>query len=70
MSFGIGAEIEVITMIYLGRWVYPFQRGIIERRHVSPAGQEIYEVRLTDNEVYMFAPGEIEEINKGRDWIS
>lgn len=60
MSFGIGTKVKVITTLYLGRWISPFEIGIIEGRKCSPAGQEVYEVRLIDG-LYTFASGEIEE---------
>ena len=62
MSYGIGAEVEVITATYLGRWIYPGERGEVVGRHASPAGQEVYDVRLEDGKVYTFAPSEIEEL--------
>lgn len=62
MSYGIGAEVEVITAVYRGRWIYPGERGEVIGRHTSPAGQEVYDVRLEDGEEYTFALGEIEEL--------
>lgn len=62
MSFGIGATVEVITVTYLDRWIRPCEQGEIVGRHCSPAGQEVYDVRLEDGKIYTFAPGEIEEI--------
>jgi len=63
MSFGIGSRVEVITALYLGRWIYPLEKGIVEGRHCSPAGQEVYNVKLeTDNTTYTFASGEIDEV--------
>lgn len=51
MSYGIGAEVEVITTVYLGRWIYPLERGIVVGRYVSPAEQEVYDVRLEDSRI-------------------
>ena len=62
MSFGINTKVEVISTVYLGRWVQPFERGFVEGRHVSPAGQEVYDVMLGDGKVYTFAPSEIENL--------
>lgn len=62
MSYGIGATIEVITTVYLGRWIYPFEKGEVIGRHCSPAGQEVYDVRLQNGKEYTFAPSEIEEL--------
>ena len=63
MSFGIGDRVEVITALYLGRWIYPFEKGVVEGRHCSPAGQEVNNVKLeTDNTTYTFAPSEINEV--------
>lgn len=64
MSYGIGAKVGVIEAKFLGRWIWPFERGIVENRHCSPAGQEVYDVKLQDGEVYVFAPGEIEEVGE------
>jgi len=67
MSYGIGAIVEVIGVVYLGRWVEPLERGIVVGRHVSPAGQEVYDVRLdVDGKYYTFGPGEIEELEAAR----
>lgn len=63
MSYGIGATVEVTTIIYLGRWIYPFEKGEVIGKHCSPAGQEVYDVRLQDGKEYTFAPSGIEEIN-------
>ena len=63
MSFKIGSSVEVITAIFLGRWIYPLEKGIVEGRHCSPAGQEVYRIKLeTDNTTYTFAPSEIDEV--------
>lgn len=62
MSYGIGAEVEVITTTHLGRWIYPGERGVVIGRHYSPAEQEVYDVRLEDGKEYTFAPSEIEEL--------
>ena len=63
MSFGIGDKVEVIDTLYLGRWIYPLEKGIVEGRHCSLAGQEVYRVKLeTDNTTYTFAPSEIDEV--------
>lgn len=62
MSFGIGDEVEVITALYLGRWIEPLERGEITGRHCSPAGQEVYTVKLQDGKEYTFAPSEIESM--------
>jgi len=63
MSYGIGARVKVIDAVYLGRWIYPIEQGIVVGRHISPAGQEIYDVVLKkDGKEYTFAPSEIEEI--------
>lgn len=62
MSYGIGTPVEVITFVYLGRWVEPGERGVVIGRHVSPAGQEVYDVELNDGQDYTFAPGDIEEL--------
>jgi len=64
MSYGIGATVEVITSLYLGRWVNAGEQGEVIGKHISPAGQEVYDVRLADGEQYVFAPGEIEEIKE------
>ena len=64
MSFGIGSNVKVIAPFYLGRWVYPGEKGEVIGRHCSPAGQEVYEVRLEDGKDYTFAPSEIEEANQ------
>lgn len=64
MSLEIGDSVEVITAVYLGRWIEPFEKGEIVGRHCSPAGQEVYDVRLADGKVYTFAPGEISESNE------
>ena len=64
MSFGVGSKVEVITTLYLGRWIYPLEKGIVEGRHCSSAGQEVYRVKLeTDNTTYTFAPSEIDEVD-------
>jgi len=60
MSFGIGDKVEVITTLYLVRCIEPLEKGEIIGRHCSPAGQEVFEVRLEDNKEYTFAPGDIE----------
>jgi len=62
MSFGIGDKVEVIIALYLGRWIEPLERGKVVGRHCSPAGQEVYGVRLEDGEEYVFAPSEISEV--------
>jgi len=63
MSFAIGSRVEVVTALYLGRWIYPLEKGVVEGRHCSPAGQEVYRVKLeTDNTTYTFAPADIEEV--------
>jgi len=63
MSFGIGSRVAVITTLYLGRWIYPLEKGTVGGRHCSPAGQEVYRVKLeTDNTTYTFLPGDIEEV--------
>ena len=70
MSFGIGSRVEVITVLYLGRWIYPLEKGIVEGRHCSPAGQEVYNVKLeTDNNTYTFASSDIEEVESDIDNI-
>lgn len=61
MDFEIGSTVETITALFLGRWIHPFEQGIVEGKHCSPAGQEVFDVRLTDGNLYTFAPGEIEE---------
>ncbi|GAI96544.1 unnamed protein product [marine sediment metagenome] len=67
MSYGIGAIVEVIGVVYLGRWIEPLERGIVTDSYLSPAGQQVYDVRLDkDGEEYTFAPGEIEELEAGR----
>ena len=60
MSYGIGATVEVITAVYGARWVNPGEQGEVIGKHISPAGQEVYDVRLLDGKEYVFAPGEIE----------
>lgn len=71
MSYGVGSKVEVITTLYLGRWIYPFEKGEIVSRHCSPAGQEVYDARLEDGKVYTFAPSEIEEdISNGKEACS
>lgn len=62
MSYGIGTNVTVMTVVYLGRWVFPFEKGKVIGRHCSPAGQEVYDVRLQDGKEYTFAPGEIGEL--------
>ena len=63
MSFAIGSRVEVVTVLYLGRWIFPLEKGIVEGRQCSPAGQEVYNVKLeTDNTSYTFAPGDISEV--------
>ena len=63
MSYGIGSRVEVITALYLGRWIRPLEKGEVVGREVSPAGQELYRVKLeADNTSYIFAPSEISEI--------
>lgn len=64
MSYGIGATVEVITGVYLARWVNPGEQGEVIGKHISPAGQEVYDVRLSDGKEYVFAPSEIEEIKE------
>lgn len=59
MSYGIGDKVEVITCVFLGRWIMPLETGEIIGRHCSPAGQEVYDVLLGDGETYTFTPGEI-----------
>ncbi len=63
MSYGIGAKVEVITPLFLGRWICIGEQGIVEGRDYSPAGQAVYKVRLTDG-IYTFAPGELVEIER------
>jgi len=63
MSFGIGTKVEVITSLFLGRWIYPLEKGEVVGRDCSPAGQEVYKVQLSDGQVYTFAPSEIEELS-------
>jgi len=65
MSFPIGSKVEVIAPLYKGRWIYPGEQGVIEGRHCSPAGQEVYDVRLEDNKEYTLAPGDIKEVTNG-----
>jgi len=62
MSYGIGAMVEVIHGVFLARWIFPGERGEVVGRHVSPAGQEVYDIRLEDGKEYTFAPSEIEEL--------
>jgi len=57
----MGDPVEVITALYLGRWLDPLEKGEIVGRHCSPAGQEVYDVRLEDGKVYTLAPGQIRE---------
>lgn len=64
MSYGIGATVEVIVELCLGRWIRPGERGRVVGRHCSPAGDEVYEVRLKDGKVCTFAPREIDEIEE------
>lgn len=65
MSYGIGARVKVIQQQFLGRWTMPLEKGEIIGRHTSPAGQEVYDVLLDeDKKEYVFAPGEIEEIEE------
>ena len=69
MSFGIGSRVEVITALYLGRWIYPLEKGVVEGRHCSPAGQEVYDIKLeTDNTTYTFASSEIDEVESEELW--
>ena len=62
MSFGIGSRVEVITFVFLGRWIYPGEGGEVTGRDCSAAGQETYKVKLGDGETYTFVPSEIEEL--------
>ena len=64
MSYGIGAKVETIEVVFLGRWIRLLEKGEIVNRHVSPAGQEVYDVQLEDGKVYTFAPGDIAEIEE------
>ena len=65
MSYGIGTIVEVISGdLFLGRWIFPLERGVIVGRHISPAGQEVYDVQLQDDgKNYTFAPSEIDELH-------
>lgn len=68
MSFGIGSRVGVITALYHGRWIYPLEKGVVEGRHCSPAGQEVYNVKLeTDNTTYTFASSEIDEVDNDKE---
>lgn len=68
MSFGIGDRVEVITALFIGRWISPLEKGEVVGREVSPAGQELYRVKLeTDNNTYCFAPSEIEKVESDID---
>ena len=63
MSYGIGARVEVVGSHYLGRWIGLLEQGEIVGRHISPAGWEVYDVRLDqDGKEYVFAPGDLEEL--------
>lgn len=65
MSYGIGSKVEVIEAVYLGRWIYPMEKGVIVGRHCSPAGQEVYDVELQkDGVTYTFPPDGIEEVRE------
>ena len=65
MSYGIGARVEVIEIQFLGRWIMPLEKGEVIGRHTSPAGQEVYDVLLDeDNKEYVLAPAEIREITE------
>jgi len=63
MSFGIGDRVEIITDVFLGRWIYPGEGGEIVARNCSPAGQETYRVKLGDGETFTFVPGEIKSVS-------
>lgn len=63
MSYGIGARVEVINGCFLGRWVWPLEKGTVAGKHTSPAGQEVYDVLLDqDGKEHTFGPADIEEI--------
>lgn len=62
MSYGIGANVEVIIATFTGRWIYLGERGVVVGSHFSLVGQEVYDVRLEDGKVYAFAPSEIREL--------
>ena len=41
MSFAIGNRVEVITTLYLGRWIYPLEKGIVVRiMNIKPYYQD------------------------------
>jgi len=62
---GIGARVEVITQQFLGRWIAPLEKGEVVGSHISPAEQDVYDVRLDrDGKVYIFSTGEIEELEE------
>jgi len=63
MSFGIATKVEVIGTLYQDRWIYAGEKGEIVGGSCSPAGEEIYRVELENGGVYMFSPGEIEELD-------
>ncbi len=68
MSYAIGARVEVLHQHFLGRWIMPLEMGTIIGRHTSPAGQEVYDVRLDiDKREYVFAPAEISDVT-GAPW--
>jgi len=66
MSYGVGAKVETIGgEYYLGRWIRPLETGVVIGRHISPVGQEVYDVQLDeDGKKYTFAPSEIEEVEE------
>ncbi len=62
MRYGIGDKVEVTTTLYLGRWIYPTERGEVLGQHFSPAEQEVYDVILEDGKGYTLAPSEIKRM--------
>jgi len=65
MSYRIGATVQIIEQVYLGRWIVPLETGEIIGRHTSPAGQEVYDVRMDkDGKEYVFVSANLQEVGK------
>ena len=67
MSFAVGDKVEVIQILFLGRWIEAGETGYVEGRGVSPVGQDLYRVRLQrDGKLCHFAPSEIEIVEESK----
>ena len=64
MSYGIGTKVEIIEVVFQDTWIRPLEKGVIVNRHVSPVGQEVYDVALDTGGIYRFSPSEIAEIEE------